>query len=189
MDRSCSNCKHSSFNNSTGKGCILLNENKCSGSNNSSFELKEDKVEYKHTGKSLTARQVIAESEITLSEMVSFTNWGIRYTADADGNLFDMSDEFLDYALKHSCFRKFLLSGGYIEKVETWVSPRQRDKFRLEGEIYTLSRIGERLMVLIGDNNANRWASYIEVKDVFNITKKEFQKLCGTIPVDELERI
>jgi len=150
---------------------------------------KENKVEYKPTGKSLTARQVIAESKISLPETASLIQWARGSTISSMTNNLFLLPNFLDYAMENGCFRDFLIGGGYIEKVEEeWVSPKMGDRFTHRGRKYRLHRVSESEFTLFS-GDGNRVESPVKTKNSFNITKEEFQQICGSIPVDELERI
>jgi len=159
----------------------------------------ENEVQYKWTGKSLTARQVIAESGMDVYEAARFIEWmktneisNLDWGVCGNYTSTSKSSKFLEYALKHPCFRDFLLAGGYIEKVEEeWVSPKCGDRFRLgeQKEEYILSQPDHNMIALICTGDGNRWSRFVEVKDRHNITKSEFQKICGSVPIDELERI
>ena len=150
---------------------------------------KPDKVAYKPTGKSLTARQVIAESRLGKYELQKFAKFIITDGYGMDTDMFGVPT-FLHYALKHTCFRDFLLAGGYIEKVEeTWVSPKVGDKFKYRSTEYTLCQVGALKYCLISNLSANRLKDPVLIRCHDNITKGEFQEMCGKTPVDELERI
>ena len=155
--------------------------------------LDQDKVEYKHTGKALTAREVIANGETSINETIQICEWVKKYGTRQEGNYLDddlfESENFLNYALKHTCFRGFLLDGGYIEKVETWVSPKMGDRFKIIGNEYILISVGINELALINLETGSRLDEAVNVEDATNITKEEFQKICGSIPIDELERI
>ena len=153
--------------------------------------LLPSKVEHKPTGKSLTAREVIAESKITISETNNFLKWVSKSTSLIDNNLFAYST-FLPYALQHTCFRDFLLAGGYIEKVDAWVPVKYGDTFKYNNETFMLCQVEAKKIILTtiqGYDKGNRYSEMVSVGNVKGITKSEFQKICGSIPVDELERI
>ena len=144
--------------------------------------------EYRPTGKRLTARMVIEENGLKVSELKSYACWLYDNIPCLTDNLFH-NINFLPYALKHPCFRRFLLVGEYIEEVDTWVSPQQGDRYKIRGDSYILARVGASSLILVALSNGNWWTDSVTVKDLTAITKLEFQKICGSIPVDELERI
>lgn len=170
----------------------------CAGTNppfdyNNWIPKEEPKVEYKPTGKDVCIRDVVKQTAIHSDELEKLCAWVNDYVkhGSLELDLFAYKD-FLSYALKHACFRDFLLKGGYIEKVDTWVSPKIGDRFKRGSpkEEYTLNSWGD-CLVGLNDNSGRRRLGIkpVKVSSPQSITKSEFQQICGSIPVDEMERI
>ena len=156
--------------------------------------LKE--VEYKHTGKELTAREVVYYSYSSIRETINLCDWVRKHGVHKEGNYLNdnlfSSNNFLEHALKYNCFRDFLVDGGYIEAVEKWVSPKMGDRFKhgSANEEYTLNSWGDYLVGLNNNTGGRQHGSDpVKVNSVHNITKQEFQQICGSIPVDKLEKL
>ena len=73
------------------------------------------------TGKELTVWEIIRDSEITTNELYGLVDWIQQNFHQPRANLFVHSG-FINYAIKHRCFRNFLLLFGYIEEVtQDWL--------------------------------------------------------------------
>jgi len=152
-------------------------------------------MKYQSTGKELTARMIVGNSMITKAETIKLCEWLARNYISMDFSLFDTTISFLEYALLDRCFKDFLLDNGYIEKKDTWVSPKQGDKFKdVDGNReFMLSLVDSFKFALIitkGYDTGNRWSHPVRVENLDKITKEEFSKMLGiSLKLEDLEPI
>jgi len=80
-------------------------------------ETEPKPAQYRWTGIPLATWQVARDSGMISCNLVNLASWAKGFGLDPTENLFTFADRFIAYAVRHFCFRQFLLENGYIEEI------------------------------------------------------------------------
>lgn len=156
-------------------------------------EKNELKIKYKATGKELNLEDIIKASDHDESEnfIRHYLAWSSTQCVQQRNVTITINDKFMDHAMKHDCFIKWLVENGYVEEIEPEIFYKRGDRFKYSDDSiaelcihwfggFDAAYLYASLVFSSGVNEHQSYSQAVKIEDQYKISEKELAEILGS---------